>query len=72
MQSPTAFAERADRNAIETGNAFAPKFGDDGLIPVVTQDSTSGEVLMVAYMNDEALRLTVESGAVVYWSRSRN
>jgi phosphoribosyl-AMP cyclohydrolase len=44
----------------------------DGLVPAVAQDATSGEVLMVAWMNRESLRRTVDSGEAVYWSRSRN
>jgi phosphoribosyl-AMP cyclohydrolase len=43
----------------------------DGLVPAVAQDATSGEVLMVAWMNRESLRRTVDSGEAVYWSRSR-
>jgi phosphoribosyl-AMP cyclohydrolase / phosphoribosyl-ATP pyrophosphohydrolase len=48
------------------------KFDDRGLIPVVTQDCRTDEVLMVAYMNKEALNKTLETGKVHYWSRSRN
>ena len=44
---------------------------DRGLVPAIAQDHDSGEVLMVAWMNREALRLTVEQGRAVYWSRSR-
>jgi len=44
----------------------------DGLVPAIVQDSTSGRVLMVGFMNDEAFRKTVETGAVVFYSRSRN
>jgi len=71
--SPPAFpfADRADRHAVETGLAFAPKFDADGLIPVVTTDARSREVLMVAYMNAEALRRTLALGEAVYYSRSR-
>ncbi len=47
------------------------KFDDRGLIPAIVQDNTSGEVLIVAYMNAEALRRTLESGQVWFWSRSR-
>jgi phosphoribosyl-AMP cyclohydrolase len=47
------------------------KFDEKGLIPAVIQDVDSGEVLMVAYMNDEALRRTLESGRTWFWSRSR-
>ncbi len=52
---------------------FSPDFAKaDGLITCVTVDSSDGEVLMVAYMNEEAFRLTLETGKVHYWSRSRN
>lgn len=47
------------------------QFGRDGLVPVITQDATSGLVLTLAFMNAEALRLTQETGDVWYWSRSR-
>jgi phosphoribosyl-ATP pyrophosphohydrolase/phosphoribosyl-AMP cyclohydrolase len=47
------------------------KFDDKGLIPAVVQHARSGEVLMLGYMNEEALRLTVETGLVTFWSRSR-
>lgn len=48
-----------------------PKFNSDGLIPAVAQDSATGEVLMMAWMNEEALRQTVETGEATYFSRSR-
>ena len=44
----------------------------DGLIPAIAQDDASGEILMVAYMNEASFRRTVESGEAVYWSRSRS
>ena len=44
---------------------------DGGLVAAIAQDDTSGEILMVAYMNEESLRRTLELGEVVYWSRSR-
>jgi phosphoribosyl-AMP cyclohydrolase len=47
------------------------RFGDDGLVPAVVQDVATGDVLMVAFMNDEALRLTYATGEAHYWSRSR-
>ncbi len=72
MSNTYQFGSRDDREAIETGTGFAPKFGPDGLIPVVTQDASSGDVLMVAYMNEEALRKTLEIGEAVYFSRSRS
>ena len=46
-------------------------WSDDGLVPAIAQDATSGRVLMVAWMNREALKRTAESGEAVYWSRSR-
>ena len=46
-------------------------WSDDGLIPAIAQEAHSGKILMVAWMNPEALRLTVEKGEAVYWSRSR-
>ena len=47
------------------------KLNSDGLIPVVVQDAENDQVLMVAYMNEEAFQLTVETGRMTYWSRSR-
>ena len=47
------------------------KWTDDGLVPVIAQDDSSGEVLMFAWMNRESLALTVEEGKAIYWSRSR-
>jgi phosphoribosyl-AMP cyclohydrolase len=46
-------------------------FNDDGLIPAIAQDVETGKVLMLAWMNREALKLSVEEGEAVYWSRSR-
>ncbi len=67
----TLFASRDDRKAVEQGTALAPKFDRDGLIPCVATDHESGVVLMVAYMNAEALAKTIELGEAVYFSRSR-
>ena len=61
----------ADQSAIEEGLGFAPQFGADGLITAVVTDAKSGDVLMVAHMNDEALRKTIASGDAWYYSRSR-
>ncbi len=47
------------------------RFTEDGLIPAIAQDSTTGKILMFAWMNRESLALTVENGYAVYWSRSR-
>ncbi|RFB05073.1 phosphoribosyl-AMP cyclohydrolase [Parvularcula marina] len=51
--------------------AFTPKFGADGLLPAIAVDAETGEVLMLAYMNEEALKRTLATGEVHYWSRSR-
>ena len=48
-----------------------PKFDTDGLIAAITQDADTGEVLMLAWMNAEALQFTIDTGRAVYWSRSR-
>lgn len=55
----------------ETATTLSPAFNADGLIAAIAQDAMSGEVLMLAWMNAEALKLTLESGRVTYWSRSR-
>jgi phosphoribosyl-AMP cyclohydrolase len=55
----------------EEGRAFNPKFGPDGLATCVTIDASRGDVLMVAHMNEAALRATLLTGIVHYWSRSR-
>jgi len=56
------FSERKSVEQVEEGDTLAPKFDEDGLIPVVTTDATSGEVLMHAYMNAEALKQTIALG----------
>ena len=56
---------------IEEGLKFTPKFGSDGLITAISQDAETGDVLMVAYMNEEALGLTLKTGNAVFFSRSR-
>ncbi|MBC8482023.1 MAG: phosphoribosyl-AMP cyclohydrolase [Planctomycetes bacterium] len=61
----------ADKKQIEEGFEFLPKFDDNGLITAIAQDAENGKVLMVAYMNKEALDLTVETGKATYFSRSR-
>ena len=57
--------------ALETALTLTPRFDENGLIAAIAQDHSSGEVLMLAWMNAEALRLTLETGQAVYWSRSR-
>ena len=53
------------------GTTLQPKFGPDGLIPCITQDATTGEVLMFAFMNAESLGHTLQTKKATYWSRSR-
>ncbi len=61
----------AEQSKLEEGEAFTPRFDASGLIACVTRDAADGQVLMLAYMNEEALRLTLETGVAHYWSRSR-
>ena len=61
----------SDINDIEEGLTFQPKFDAAGLVTCVTTDAATSEVLMVAHMNDEALRKTIASGEAWYYSRSR-
>jgi phosphoribosyl-AMP cyclohydrolase len=65
------FAPRTSIEQVEEGTDFAPKFDADGLIPAVTTDFHSGELLMHGYMNAEALEKTIETGEAHYFSRSR-
>jgi phosphoribosyl-AMP cyclohydrolase len=65
------FYPRSSVAFVEEGNRLAPRFDPDGLIPVVTTEADSGELLMHAYMNEVALRKTIETGEAHYWSRSR-
>ncbi|MEM7405927.1 MAG: phosphoribosyl-AMP cyclohydrolase [Pseudomonadota bacterium] len=65
------FAPRVSVAQVEEGLDLAPRFDDDGLMPCVTTDAGTGEVLMLGYMNGEALTRTIESGEAHYWSRSR-
>jgi len=65
------FEERKNIKQVEESTDFAPKFGSDGLIPVVTTDFESGELLMQGYMNKEAFVQTLKSGEAIYYSRSR-
>jgi phosphoribosyl-AMP cyclohydrolase len=65
------FGKRVSVEQVEEGQELAPKFDGNGLIPVITTDFTSGELLMHGYMNEEALRKSIELGEAVYFSRSR-
>ena len=65
------FKKRKSIEQVEESKELAPKFNEDGLIPVVTTDFKSGEVLMQGYMNKEAFYKTITLGEAVYYSRSR-
>ncbi len=67
----SAFAARETIEQVEEGTQLAPKFDAEGLIPCITTASGSGEVLMLGYMNREALLKTIEIGEAHYYSRSR-
>lgn len=68
----TPFAPPGTKLELEEGVALTPKFNADGLVTVITVDHASGEVLMLAHMNAEALARTVSTGNAWYFSRSRN
>ena len=65
------FKKRKTIKQVEESTDLAPKFDSSGLIPVVTTDYLSGEVLMQGYMNKEAFKKTIEIGEAIYYSRSR-
>jgi phosphoribosyl-AMP cyclohydrolase len=70
--SAYVFPARTTTAEIELGATLQPKFGPDGLIPCITTDHVTNEVLMFAFMNAEAFSHTIKSGKATYWSRSRN
>ncbi|MEM0968449.1 MAG: phosphoribosyl-AMP cyclohydrolase [Verrucomicrobiota bacterium] len=65
------FAQRTSVEQVEEGTSLAPKFDENGVIPCITQHSETREILMFAFMNEEAFRLTIQSRFAHYWSRSR-
>jgi phosphoribosyl-AMP cyclohydrolase len=65
------FKQRVTIEQVEEGRELAPKFDGDGLIACVTTSAKTGEVLMLGYMNAEALKRTIETGEAHYYSRSR-
>ncbi|MGQ0674135.1 MAG: phosphoribosyl-AMP cyclohydrolase [Hyphomicrobium sp.] len=72
MTSPAySFASRGSPADIEKGQAFQPKFDADGLIPAIVTDATTQAVLMFAWMNAEALALTISTRRAHFWSRSK-
>jgi phosphoribosyl-AMP cyclohydrolase len=66
------FPTAPDNHALEHGSELAPRFDANGLIAAVATHAETGEVLMFAWMNAEALSLTLSTGEAHYWSRSRN
>ncbi|MFT4046161.1 MAG: phosphoribosyl-AMP cyclohydrolase [Solimonas sp.] len=71
MSTDIHFFPRVTVEQVEEGQELAPKFDEHGLLPCVTTAAHSGEVLMLGYMNAEALRLTIATGEAHYYSRSR-
>jgi len=71
MASQPLFFPRGDKAELEMGDKFQPKFGSDGLIPCITVDAATNDVIMFAFMNEASLRHTIETGKAAYWSRSR-
>jgi phosphoribosyl-AMP cyclohydrolase len=71
MAPNPVFAERGTPAEIEQGLRFQPHFNADGLIPAIVTDAASGEVLMLAWMNAEALAATLQTRIAHFWSRSR-
>ena len=69
--STNPFPSRTTHEDIEHGTVLQPKFGADGLIPCITQDAATGQVLMFAFMNAESLAHTLRTRRATYWSRSR-
>ena len=67
----STFAARKSVEQVEVGIDLAPKFDAEGLIPCVTTDAETGDVLMLGYMNSEALKRTITTSEAHYWSRSR-
>lgn len=70
--SRASFPAPGSKAELESGLALTPRFDAAGLVTAVVTDAADGTVLMLAHMNGEALRLTVETGIAHYWSRSRN
>ena len=71
MSGSSVFSKAESTKDVEEGRALAPKFDADGLVTCVATDAASGEVLMVAHMNADALARTIETGEAWYYSRSR-
>lgn len=72
MRPMTTFPIAPDKHALEHGDVLAPKFDANGLIAAIASHADTGEVLMFAWMDAEALAKTIETGEAWYFSRSRN
>lgn len=72
LMTSQIFPAAPDKQALERGVALAPRFDANGLVAAVAQHADTGEILMLAWMNDEALKLTLDTGVAHYFSRSRN
>ena len=68
----TAFPTAASTAELERGTELTPRFDANGLVAAIAQHADTGEILMFAWMNAQALRLTIDTGEVHYFSRSRN
>lgn len=71
MTVSTPFPHPGSKTELEEGSILSPRFGADGLVTCITTDAATGEILMVAHMNAEALAKSLETGEAWYWSRSR-
>jgi phosphoribosyl-AMP cyclohydrolase len=69
--SQLQFSPRPDKKELDESSAFSPKFDENGLIAAMAIDQATREPLMLAYMNEESLKMTIEKGEAVYFSRSR-
>ena len=71
MTNADRFPNIEDKTEREEGDVFAPAFDAQGLIPAIVTSAATGEVLMFAYMNEDALARSIETGEGFFWSRSR-
>ena len=71
MTASNPFPPPGSKTELEEGSVLSPRFGAEGLVTCITTDVATGEILMVAHMNPEALAKTLETGEAWYWSRSR-
>jgi phosphoribosyl-AMP cyclohydrolase len=71
VATEASFPSAPDKESLEHGSILAPRFDRDGLIAAIASDARTGEVLMLAWMNAQALGLTLETGIAHYYSRSR-